>query len=223
MGWTDKQPNCCQCKRLKGVKWQIDCSGRFHVFTYSLSETYSPISLLQFHHHSLPPTEQQAWVIYQCPSVCSRVHLCVSNGTNHLDHRGKPKPGWPWLFHQQLILTLSIASSKSSSLNLSSHGFTCICLCVHVCGVPWLGEHVDMSGPVKVTPYASCRDNEGFNFTTHAYQIAAPQSLRHALITWVIWMGRHPPFHVHWVALTEKFAKRPHHHNHCLFQSGLQD
>lgn len=48
---------------------------------------------------------------------------------------------------------------------------------------PRLKEHVHVSSPVKVTPYASCRDNEGFNFTTQAYQIAAPRSLRHALAT----------------------------------------
>lgn len=48
---------------------------------------------------------------------------------------------------------------------------------------PRLKEHVHVSRPVKVTPYASCRDNEGFNFTTQAYQIAAPRSLRHALAT----------------------------------------
>lgn len=38
--------------------------------------------------------------------------------------------------------------------------------------------------------------------------------------TWVIWMGRHPPFHVHWAVCTVKSAKKgPHHHNHHLPQT----
>lgn len=159
--------------------------------------------------------------------VCVCVSLCLRRDRS------------PWPPRQtQARLTLASPSTINSdsfcpSLPLSLHLSTlspmvwvvwvylCVCVCVY--GLPRLGERVHVSGPVKVTPYASCRDNEGFNFTTQAYQIAAPQSLRHATTTWVIWMGRHPPFHVHWAVCTVKFAKRPHHHNHRLFQSGLQD
>lgn len=30
-----------------------------------------------------------------------------------------------------------------------------------------------MSGPMKVTPSAACRDNKGFTFTAQAYQVEA--------------------------------------------------
>lgn len=209
-----------------GKKWKIDCSSPDD-FT-SDWHTHSPIHLPHFHHRSLLPAEQRTWIIYCWPS--GRVCACVSpasDETDHLDHHSKPKPGWPWLLHRPLILTLSVHLflwafiSQPCLPRFELYGSTSVCVCV--CGLPQLGERVHVSGPVKVTPYASCRDNEGFNFTTQAYQIAAPQSLRHATTTWVIWMGRHPPFHVHWAVCTVKFAKRPHHHNHRLFQSGLQD
>lgn len=157
------------------------------------------------------------WNMRAPQSFLSIVSLCLQQDRS-------PWPPQPTRTELTLAFPSAVDSSSSRlclprSLHLlasSPTAFACA-------RVPRLKEHVHVSSPVKVTPYGSCRDNEGFNFTTQAYQIAAPRSLRHALATWVIWMGRHPPFHVRRVVCTVKFAKRPHHHNCRLLQSGLQD
>lgn len=189
---------------------------------------------------SPPPAEQQTWVIC-CWPLCTSVCVCVCPfASNRTDHLGAPWQTrsrlWPWLLHQPLILRLSV-HLLPQSIHLSTFSPTAwlkplsTCMCVCVCGLPWLWESAcTCQGPLKVTPYVSCRDNEGFNFTTQAYQIAAPRSLWHAPTTWVIWMGRHPPFHVHWavcvrvcvcVPASEDLPKGPHHHNRRPVRSGV--
>lgn len=155
-----------------------------------------------------------------CVCVCLRLPLPPSGPITLTTTADPNQADLGFSISRRSIFVPSSSSSKLSSSSLISHSFRRACLRAWILR---LKEHVHVSSPVKVTPYASCRDNEGFNFTTQAYQIAAPRSLRHALATWVIWMGRHPPFHVRRVVCTVKFAKRPHHHKCRLFQSGLQD
>lgn len=136
---------------------------------------------MQAHQSSLSPPRRPASFTGVC--LCVSVWPSAPDRTNHLDHRSRPEPNRPWLFCQPSIHRLYCLRlpRSTSSPSLVSHGFR---LCVSArAPAPRLKEHVHVSSPVKVTPYASCRDNEGFNFTTQAYQIAAPRSLRHALAT----------------------------------------
>lgn len=122
--------------------------------------------------HFQLPAEQQTWVICCWPSNC--VFLSVPlppAGSITLD-----------LVHTDLgsshqLLILSISCTEPPSLNLLSHS-----LCVHVCvgALAWSpmarGARVNVEvGPLKVTPRTPCRDNEGFNFATQAYEIVAPR------------------------------------------------
>lgn len=142
--------------------------------------THGPINPpLGFSHHShLPAAEKQTSVVCHWPPLCVCVCPFASNRTHHLDRNSKPERARPWLFPSTI--------NSGSSVYLFLKAFIsqpCLprlewcTLCVWppmvrgacTCQVQW-----------RWHLYASCRDNEGFNFTTQAYQIAAPQSLRHA-------------------------------------------
>lgn len=109
--------------------------------------------------------------------LCVCVCPSAPDSTDHLDHHSRPEQNRPWPSRRPSIhrLTVFLAAFLSRATAFAR-------ACPRMSATR-LKEHVHVSSPVKVTPYASCRDNEGFNFTTQAYQIAAPRSPRHALAT----------------------------------------
>lgn len=143
-------------------------------------ETCRPIS-----HRSLLPAGLQTCVIYWWPCVCLCVCPCgplPPTAPITLTTAADPNRTDLGCF----VSHRSIAFTASVFLEALPPPASCLTAIACACPrapAPRLKEHVHVSGPVKVTPYASCRDNEGFNFTTQAYQIAAPRSLRHALAT----------------------------------------
>lgn len=124
-------------------KWRF---GRWHHIESDWN-AHRPINLpLHFRHHSLLPAEQQTWVI--CHWLSLRVFVCVS-----LRLQQDPSP-WPPR-QTQARLTLAFPSTINSeffclslpqSLHLSTLSPTVwvvyvhSCVCVYVCGLPWLGE-----------------------------------------------------------------------------------